>query len=84
MLAGVGRACALYLPHHIAAEVKVQLPAGAIVLDFVFDVLLRDRLIASDAYVPLAIASADAVRYATRQLAVMNSLFNAQLQFAIW
>lgn len=83
LIAGVSRACALYLPKDIAAEVKIQLSAGAIVTDFVFDVLLRDRLIASDACVP-AISSANATpRYKTRQLAALDVLLDSEPQLGI-
>ncbi|HET9644452.1 MAG TPA: hypothetical protein VFP68_14120 [Burkholderiaceae bacterium] len=83
MIAGVSRACALYLPKDIAPEVKIQLSAGAIITDFVFDVLLRYRLIASDAYVPAIASAYTTPRYKTRQLAALDLLLDSEPQLGI-
>ena len=73
-----GFASALQLPHNIAAKMKSQSTAVAVVLNLVLDLSAGDELAACDALMSGAVASFDAIRHATRQPAVFDVLANVQ------
>ena len=73
-----GFASALQLPHNVAAKMKSQPAAVAVVLNLVLDLSAGDELAACDALVSAAVASFDAIRHVTRQPAVLDVLANVQ------
>ena len=69
---------ALYLPHHMAAHVKVQPTTVATVFDLVFHLSHGDRLIARSAYAPRAVPGTDLCRHHYGQPTILDQLANAQ------
>ena len=74
---------ALCLPHRAAVEVKVQLPAAVVVMDFILDIVFRNLPTACDAHVPVAMVGPDAGRPPPWQGAAPDELSDAQLQVGI-
>ena len=75
-----GEACfgGLYLPHQVTTQMKIQPPTVTIVINLIFDLSARDRLIASHAYVTGSVTGKNMCGQQHRQPTVLDARADAQ------